>query len=423
MFELFSRAANGMEPEVWTVAALTRHIRQTIELDWRLQDLWLEGEVSNLTQAASGHLYFTLKDESAQIKCVMWREQAVLLPALPERGDMVLAHGKVSVYELRGEYQLYCDALRPAGLVGDLHRRFEQLKARLEAEGLFDPARKRPLPRFPRQIGVVTSPTAAAFQDIQNVLRRRWPAVEVILRPAQVQGAEAPPQIVAALEALNAQAQADVIILARGGGSLEDLWAFNDEQVVRAVAASRIPVVSGVGHETDFTLADFAADVRAPTPSAAAELVTPDREEYLAALLALAERLGRAVRQALDERRRALEEEGRALRHLSPAVRLQSARQQVDELMARLSRRMQAELGLRRERLAGARAALQAVSPLATLARGYAVVTRAADGHLLTDAADAPPGTDVHARLHRGGLLARVRERSDGDAGEERGDG
>lgn len=393
----------------WTVTDLTRYIREALEMDWRLQDLWLEGEVSNLRPATSGHLYFTLKDAGAQIRCVMWKTQAARLARLPDDGDLVLAHGRISVYEARGEYQLYCDALRPAGL-GDLYLQFEALKARLEAEGLFDPARKRPLPAFPRQIGVVTSPQAAAFQDIQNVLRRRWPAVEVILSPAQVQGIDAPPQIVAALAALNAHTQADVIIVARGGGSIEDLWCFNDEGVARAIAASRIPVVSGVGHETDFTLADFAADARAPTPSAAAEMVTPDRAEYLDALAAQVARLDRAINTALDGRRRAVEALRSALRYVSPQATIQNARQRVDDLIARAARQAQSDLRLRRERLAGLRARLEGVSPLATLARGYAVATR--DGRLLTDAGDAPPGADIGVRLHRGSLRARVEESS-----------
>ncbi|MBN1284999.1 MAG: exodeoxyribonuclease VII large subunit [Anaerolineae bacterium] len=396
-----------MIEHTWTVGALTRHIRETLELDYRLQDVWLEGEVSNFTQAQSGHLYFTLKDPDAQIRCVMWRAQAERLAALPNHGDRVEVHGKVTVYAPRGEYQVVCDHLKPAGL-GDLHRQFELLKAKLEAEGLFDPARKRPIPAFPRQIGVVTSPTAAAFQDVQNVLRRRWPAVEVILSPAQVQGEKAPPEIIAALNALNAHTGVDVILVVRGGGSLEDLWCFNDERVARAVAASRIPVVSGVGHETDFTLADFAADLRAPTPSAAAELVTPDRQEYMQAVDILGVRAGRALEQSLDRARRQVEGYERALRHLAPGARIQEARRRVQALGERAARQVRSDIALHRQRLVGMRAALDGVSPRRTLARGYAVVTRAGDNALLTDAAGAPPDTVINVRLNAGSLRARV---------------
>ena len=261
-----------------TVAELTTYIRELFESNEQLQDVWVEGEVSNFSKASSGHLYFTLKDSAAQIKCVMWRSSVERQTTIPQNGDAVLVHGAVSVYEVNGVYQLYADRIRPLG-VGNLYQQFEELKARLTDEGLFDEARKRPIPDFPHQIGVVTSPEAAAFQDVQNVLRRRYPLVEVILSPCQVQGEAAPAQIVRAIERLNQYSQVDVILVCRGGGSIEDLWAFNDERVARAMVASRIPVVSGVGHETDFTIADFAADLRAPTPSAAAELMTPNIDD------------------------------------------------------------------------------------------------------------------------------------------------
>src|SRR5512136_2978956 len=274
-------------PAPMTVGALTRYIREMFEVDYRLQDVWVEGEVSVVSRPSSGHIYFTLKDAAAQIACVMWKSAAPTFGALLVHGGQILAHGKVSVYEPRGSYQLYVDRVQPQGL-GDLHAQFELLKARLEAEGLFAPERKRPLPEFPHRIGLVTSPTGAVIRDICNVLARRWPLVEVVLAPTQVQGEDAPPQIVAALDALYRRDDlahiVDVIIVARGGGSLEDLWAFNDERVARKIAESPVPVVSGVGHETDFTIADFVADVRAPTPSAAAELITPDRAEFEAQL-------------------------------------------------------------------------------------------------------------------------------------------
>jgi Exodeoxyribonuclease VII large subunit (EC 3.1.11.6) len=271
-------------------------------------DVWVEGEVSNFRQVASGHCYFTLKDAGAELRCVMWRDRARGMRALPNNGDSVLAHGRVGVYEQRGDLQLYVDALEPLGL-GWLYQEYERLKARLEAEGLFAAERKRPLPRFPRRIGVVTSPDAAALRDILNILSRRYPLAEVVLAPTLVQGEEAPPQIIAALRALNAREDIDVILLARGGGSLEELWAFNDERVARAVAASRIPVVCGVGHETDFSLADFAADRRAPTPSAAAELATPDRAELAQQVRTLRARLVRALEADLARRRGRVQEQ------------------------------------------------------------------------------------------------------------------
>lgn len=391
----------------WTVSALTRHIRETLELDYRLQDVWLEGEVSNFTKARSGHLYFTLKDSDAQIRCVMWRSQAARLAALPNHGDQVEVHGKITIYPPRGEYQLVCDQLKTAGL-GELHRQFELLKAKLDAEGLFDPERKRPVPSFPNQIGVVTSPTAAAFQDVQNVLNRRWPALEIILSPTQVQGDKAPPQIIAALDALNTHTGVDVILVVRGGGSLEDLWCFNDEGVTRAIATSRIPVVSGVGHEIDFTLADFAADVRAPTPSAAAELVTPDRQEYTQAMDILAGRTERILHQKVEQIQHRLDNYTRTLRHLAPGRQVQEAHRHLETLNERMLRQLHNNIAMQRQRLDGLSAALEAVNPRRTLARGYAVVTRVKDDTLLTDATGAPPGTTLNLRLHTGSLRARV---------------
>ncbi|MFN3762543.1 MAG: exodeoxyribonuclease VII large subunit, partial [Anaerolineae bacterium] len=363
----------------YTVSQLMARIRTTVETDPRLMDVWVEGEVSNFRQVASGHCYFTLKDAGAELRCVMWRDRVRGMRALPANGDSVLAHGRVGVYEQRGDLQLYVDALEPLGL-GWLYQEYERLKARLEAEGLFAPERKRPLPRFPRRIGVVTSPDAAALRDILNILSRRYPLAEVVLAPTLVQGDEAPPQIIAALRALNAREDIDVILLARGGGSLEELWAFNDERVARAVAASRIPVVCGVGHETDFSLADFAADRRAPTPSAAAELATPDRAELRQQVRAFQNRLSRALEADLSRRRERVREQVRALRRLSPALRLAQARQRLDDLTERAGRAIRHQIAVRRERLAGLAGRLEGVSPLATLERGYAIVRRAADG-------------------------------------------
>lgn len=396
--------------DTYTVYELTLTIRELFELDPRLQDVWVEGEISNFKRAASGHLYFTLKDDKSELACVMWRSQAAFLPFEPQHGDAVLAHGHVTVYEARGQYQLYCDALQPAG-VGELNRQFELLKAKLEAEGLFAPELKRPIPPFPRRIGIVTSPTTAAFQDIQNVLRRRFPMAEIVLSPTPVQGKDAPPQIVEAIRRLNEYGQVDVILLARGGGSLEDLWCFNDEAVVRAVAESTIPIVTGVGHEIDFTLVDFAADQRAPTPSAAAELVTPDGAALKLDLAALADRLVSAMTDRLAGQRQALDANRRLLERLSPLVGIQSARQRIDELANRLDTHLRHTLARRRDRLEARVRALEAASPTALLARGYAIVTRAGDGRRVASAHDAAEGTWIHIALHDGRLGATVRER------------
>jgi exodeoxyribonuclease VII large subunit len=303
----------------------------------------------------------------------MWRGDANRQSHLPADGDFVLSHGRVGVYEVRGLYQLYVDQIWPAG-IGALYERLELLKARLEAEGLFAPERKRPLPSFPERVGLVTSPTAAALRDILHVLSRRFPLVEAVLSPTLVQGDAAPPQIVAAIEALNERDDVDVIIVARGGGSLEELWAFNEETVARAVAASRIPVICGVGHETDFSLADLAADVRAPTPSAAAELAVPDQTEVRAQLRERVGALNVTLGSIIEERRWRLAEQARALKHLSPATQLMQARQRIDDLIGRVERAIQHELGLRRERLDGLVGRLTSVSPMGTLERGYAIV-------------------------------------------------
>ena len=277
-----------------TVTDLTRYLRQVLESDPVLQDVWVNGEISNLSRPSSGHIYFTLKDAGAALKCVIWRSTMLKLRIDLQSGMAVEAHGQVSLYERDGAYQLYVDAVRPAG-EGRLYQEFMRLKARLEAEGLFDEERKRSLPERPRRIGIVTSPTGAALQDMLNTLQRRYPLAEVLVAGAAVQGVEAPPEIVRGIRALNRLPGVDVILVARGGGSLEDLWAFNDERVVRAIVASRVPVVSGVGHETDFTLADFAADRRAPTPTGAAVMVTPDVADLKITLNRQQERLNTAA--------------------------------------------------------------------------------------------------------------------------------
>jgi exodeoxyribonuclease VII large subunit len=358
---------------VWTVSELTVYIKDLLELDPELREVRLKGEISNLTRAASGHLYFTLKDAEAAISCVMWRSAAERLDWKPEHGAAALARGRISVYLPRGSYQLYVDELQPEGL-GDLHARFEDLKERLGAEGFFEADRKRPLPEFPRVMGVVTSPQAAALRDVLHVLRRRYPLVQVLLSPAMVQGDQAPPQIVAALQALDARDDVDLILLVRGGGSLEDLWAFNDERVARAIAGCRHPVVSGVGHETDFTIADFVADLRAPTPSAAAELCVPDRADLQQQLAGFRERLAQTIDRLLGQMHQSLQGHTRSLQRLSPQARVDMHRQQVDDRMRRASHALAYRLDLHRSGLEGLESRLAALSPMATLERGYAIV-------------------------------------------------
>ncbi|GAB4530149.1 MAG: exodeoxyribonuclease VII large subunit [Anaerolineae bacterium] len=393
-----------------TVKEVTSHIRHLFDQDALLQDVWVSGEVSNMTRASSGHWYFTLKDSEAQLRCVMWRSAAQRHPTVPKDGDRLEVHGSITLYEPRGEYQLYADALHFAG-VGDLYQEFERLKARLQAEGLFDAERKRPTPPFPRRIGVVTSPTAAAFQDIQNVLARRYPLAEVLLSPTMVQGTEAPPLIVRALQRLNQRDDVDVILLCRGGGSIEDLWAFNDERVAYAVAKSRIPVITGVGHETDFTIVDFVSDQRAPTPSAAAELATPDLFELRLDLNALEARLLVTLEDQLAGLRSDVQVQRRALERTSPVNVIRTSRQRLDDFTGRMSQQQKSRFTLLRERLQSRTAALEAASPQAILARGYAIVTRTDDGQRVKAEDDAAPGTGLTIQLQAGELKARVEDK------------
>lgn len=386
----------------WTVSGLTRYLSQRLAEDPILQDVWIEGEISNLSRPASGHLYFTLKDASAQLRCVMWRSEAAHLQIALNNGMAVEAHGYIGVYEAGGQYQLYTDHIRPAG-EGALFQEFLRLKERLAAEGLFDSARKRPLPRLMRRIGVVTSPTGAALRDILHILRRRNPLAEVVFAPAPVQGEEAPPLLAEALTQLNRIAAPDVILLARGGGSLEDLRAFNDERVVRAIVASRAPVISGVGHETDFTLADFAADVRAPTPTAAAELATPITLDELRSLLQTqGERLQEKLQTTLHEQQRLLARLNERLQFASPARRIQSERQRLDEWARRLLTAQEHRLAMARSQLCGRESHLLALDPLAVVRRGYAVVTRQADGRVITSCQHVQYGDALNVRVYDG---------------------
>jgi exodeoxyribonuclease VII large subunit len=399
-----------MVMQVRTVSQITAYIKELFEADDSLQDLWIEGEVSNCSRPPSGHIYFTLKDPGAEIACVLWRSQAAALEHLPVEGQAVMVHGRASVYEAKGRYQLYVDWLQPVG-EGALFLRLQQLKDKLEREGLFAPERKRPLPPFPRQIGVVTSPVGAAIRDILHVLQRRFPLAEVILAPSQVQGEEAPPQIVAALEMLNAHTDVDVIIVARGGGSLEELWAFNDERVARAIFASRVPVVSGVGHETDYTLSDLVADLRAPTPSAAAELVAPEQQTLRSQIEQYFTDLNRVMTQALSEHRSHIDQTLSSLRRLSPRAMLDRWRQGLDERQQRMAITQKHCLILRHEQVTGLQMRLEALNPQSVLNRGYAVVSRPDSGALIRSTAQVAAGDAIDVRVSDGrfgGTVSRV---------------
>ncbi|MBV9191439.1 MAG: exodeoxyribonuclease VII large subunit [Betaproteobacteria bacterium] len=388
-----------------TVSELLRSVRDTLERRFPL--LWVRGEVSNLRPAASGHCYFTLKDRGAQVDCVMFRSRATAFEAELKEGMQVEAHVLVSLYEPRGRFQLTVEALRPAGL-GPLYERFLKLKEKLEREGLFDASLKRPLPEHPRTIGVVTSLAAAALRDVLTTLARRNPAIPVIVYPAPVQGEGAGYRIAAALKTASGRAECDVLLLVRGGGSIEDLWSFNEESVARAIRASRIPVLVGVGHESDFTIADFAADQRAPTPTAAAELATPARAELAARVADCVRSLSREMRRLLQYAMQALD--GCAKRLVHPAQRLRAGEQTLTQLRTRLA----FSLGHRVHRclaeLSRLQASLAGMDPTAVLERGYSI-TRTPDGKVLRDAARIAEGDEIFTTLARGSVRSKVKKR------------
>jgi len=389
----------------WTVSRLTAYIRNLIETDAVLQDVTVTGEISNLSRPASGHVYFTLKDANSSLKCVMWKTGTARLRMVLQDGMAVEVHGRLGIYEVSGQYQLYVDQIKPVG-EGALYQEFMRLKAMLEAEGLFDPARKRPIPSLPKCIGIVTSATGAALRDMLNTLRRRLPLAEVILAPSPVQGSEAPSALVNSLESLN-RLNPDVILIARGGGSIEDLWAFNDERVVRAVAASQAPVICGVGHETDFTLCDFAADLRAPTPTAAAELATQTTLDDLRDDLSAQEaHLASLTLGLLADQQAWISSLAARLRYVSPERQIQSAAQRVDDLSRRALSALTHRIQLQASRVEGMSSRLQALNPASILSRGYAIVTRQADGRVVGRVADAQGALKV--RVSDGEFAARV---------------
>ena len=373
------------------------------------QSVVVEGEISNFVHHRSGHMYFSLRDEHSRIKSVMFRGRNQRLTFLPKNGDTLIAVGSIGVYEPNGEYQLYVDLLLPRG-IGDLHLAFERLKDKLEQEGLFDATRKRPLPFLPRRIGVITSPSGAALRDILHVLKRRYPGVKVLIFPALVQGEGAPSSLIEAL--LRAQdTDVDVIIMGRGGGSFEELAAFNDEGLARAIAHSSIPIVSACGHETDFTIADFVADLRAPTPSAAAEIVVPRQEQLMAQVQSLQDRLVGSLQRRIQADRRYVGQLSQSPMLLRPTHHLNQRRQRLDELMSSLIRYQRHGVLPRREKLAGIVGKLQTLSPLATLARGYAIC-QAEDGQVLRQAKNVATGDKVSVTLHEGSLACVVEGRT-----------
>ena len=387
--------------QVYAVRQVAAHLRELLESDLFLSDLWISGEVSNLRKYPSGHVYFSLKDADAALSAVLFKSSNTGFKF--DDGDQVIAHGKVDFYVVRGDLQFIVDFVQPEG-VGALQAEFERLKARLQEEGLFDPGRKRPLPRFPKRIGVVTSSAGSVFHDICHVLKRRWPMGEIVLAPTAVQGPDAAPRIVAALNALAQRSDIDVVIVARGGGSLEDLWAFNDEQVARAIFGFAVPVVSGVGHETDTTIADFVADIRAPTPSAAAELVAPDRTEVAVRLSVAAGTLLSAVQGQLDGSRGQVRHAAVSMERFAPNINVE--RQRTDDLTRAALAAVDQQLRGFQKGLHGFHLALRSLDPYATLQRGYALVQR--DGHVVDSVEGMSVGERLSVRVRDGDFPVRV---------------
>ena len=382
---------------VFTVSQVTRYLRESLEQDPLLGAVWVRGEVSNLHPSQAGHRYFTIKDSGGQLRSVVFRNGKGADLLLD--GRQIIAHGRITFYDARGDVQLIADLVMPEGS-GPQHLELEKLKMQLEQEGLFDPSRKRALPRFPRVVGLVTSPSGAVFHDVQNVIARRYPLAEVLLAPTQVQGDGAARSIAAALRALNDDGRADVIILARGGGSLEELWPFNQEAVARAIHASGIPVVSAVGHETDFTIADYVADVRAPTPSAAAELVVPSATALLQEIRTRREGLGRAMSHLASTRRRDVETLARRLKSRAPDI--DTLRRRVDDLSKLAATALSNRLSIDQERLSGLEMRLEALNPGAILHRGYAIVQKQPDREVVSQNDQVSPGEGLEVTVSDG---------------------
>lgn len=396
----FSTAIN------WTVSELTQYLRGLFSTANELQDLWVTGEVSNATRSAAGHFYFTLKDNAASIRCVMWKQQFVSQHYLPKEGELLQVHGYIDIYPPNGVYQLYADRFSPLG-AGLLYQEFIRLKNKLEREGLFDVDRKKSIPSHPKRIGIVTSLAAAALQDIINTLRRRYPLAEVIIAPALVQGEEAPASLIRALMLLDQQIKPDVIILARGGGSIEDLWAFNDENLVRVIASLETPIVTGIGHETDFTLADFASDLRAPTPTAAAELITPNIEDLKKALAAQIQRLNQTTQIQLYQIKQSFQQTIHRLELANPRYQIRTDRQRLDELQYRLKKNAQYSFEQKLNHVQNLSHRLAALNPQTVLEHGYAML-QSSQGELIRSITQIFVGESIGVHLADGSFDAQV---------------
>lgn len=394
------------ESRILSVSDVNQYIKAALDRDSMLSGLCVRGEISNYKVYPSGHHYFTLKDSGGALRCVMFKGSAIRLRFRPENGMKVLAFGRITVFPRDGAYQLYCEQLTPEG-VGDLHVAFEQMKAKLDAMGLFDPAHKKPIPAFPKTIAIVTSSAGAAIHDMLRILSKRYPLARVVLLPVRVQGQEAPAELCGAIRYVNRHHLADVIITGRGGGSMEDLWAFNDERLAMTIYQSEIPVISAVGHEPDVTISDYVADLRAATPSNAAELVVPDRQELQERLFSLRERMVQAQKRQLRLFRQRVEalEAKPVLR--SPRNYLQDRRLLVDFHQKQLAANVRTLLDQKKQRYIASAAALDAMSPLKVLTRGYSMTTNA-DGHIVTNAASLRPGDRVTVRLRTGSFGAAV---------------
>lgn len=402
-------------PRIFTVQELTRYIKQRLDEDNVLRDIHVRGELSNLSQPTSGHLFFTLKDEKSELQCVMFRSKNTS-GFIPEEGMKAVLRGYISVYEKRGRYQLYVEEIQEEG-IGALYVAFEQLKRKLKEEGLFDVTHKKPIPRFPRRIGIITSPTGAAIRDILNIIRRRFPNVHVLLAPVAVQGDEAIPQIVNAIQLMNRvsdkqeQMKMDVLIVGRGGGSLEELWAFNEEEIARAIFSSVIPIISAVGHEIDFTIADFVADKRAATPSEAAEIVVPDKREIMVHLKTLETRIQQNVLKFIEWQRKRLENVEKSIVFRRPEERINQQREALDEIKRKLYAELSHRVALQKEKLKTFTGKLDVLSPLAMMERGYAICSRIPEGTTIKSVEDIEVGDRIKMILKDGKAVSEVKEK------------